>query len=103
MSKNRVRIGQPAKERHRQGPQERVASPLRAGRPGYFGVRWSQPTDATRFSRRRSTYSQQGASGIMATKEKTDKTAAAQAAPWGTNVKVEFEDGIAWVILNRPQ
>ena len=39
----------------------------------------------------------------MATKKKTDKSVAAQAAPWGTNVKVEFEDGIAWVILNRPQ
>ncbi len=39
----------------------------------------------------------------MATKKKTDKTAAAQAARWGTNVRVEFEDGIAWVILNRPQ
>ena len=23
--------------------------------------------------------------------------------PWGKNVKVEFEDGIAWVILNRPE
>ncbi len=23
--------------------------------------------------------------------------------PWGDNVKVEFEDGIAWVKLNRPQ
>ena len=24
------------------------------------------------------------------------------AQPWGTNVLVEFEDGIAWVSLNRP-
>ncbi len=23
--------------------------------------------------------------------------------PWGKNVKVEFEDGIAWVMLNRPE
>ncbi len=23
--------------------------------------------------------------------------------PWGKNIKVEFEDGIAWVILNRPE
>jgi enoyl-CoA hydratase/isomerase-like protein len=23
--------------------------------------------------------------------------------PWGDNLKVEFEDGIAWVKLNRPQ
>ncbi|HXE27212.1 MAG TPA: enoyl-CoA hydratase-related protein, partial [Stellaceae bacterium] len=23
--------------------------------------------------------------------------------PWGKNVKVEFEDGIAWVALNRPE
>jgi len=23
--------------------------------------------------------------------------------PWGTNVLVDFEDGIAWVSMNRPQ
>ncbi|OFZ71989.1 MAG: p-hydroxycinnamoyl CoA hydratase/lyase [Betaproteobacteria bacterium RBG_16_64_9] len=33
----------------------------------------------------------------------TDATAASQPAPGGKNVRVEFEDGIAWVILNRPE
>lgn len=27
----------------------------------------------------------------------------AKAEPWGDNVRVEFEDGIAWVIFNRPE
>jgi trans-feruloyl-CoA hydratase/vanillin synthase len=30
-------------------------------------------------------------------------TAKNRAEPWGENVKVEFEDGIAWVTLNRPE
>jgi trans-feruloyl-CoA hydratase/vanillin synthase len=30
-------------------------------------------------------------------------TAESRAEPWGENVKVEFEDGIAWVTLNRPE
>jgi len=34
----------------------------------------------------------------------SDKTTPSPAAvPWGRNVAVEFEDGIAWVTLNRPE
>ncbi len=33
----------------------------------------------------------------------SESPAASDAEPWGNNVKVEFEDGIAWVILNRPE
>src|SRR3981081_1008689 len=33
----------------------------------------------------------------MSTSERSDGS-----TPWGTNVLVEFEDGIAWVSLNRP-
>lgn len=31
-----------------------------------------------------------------------EASAAPDASPWGKNVQVEFEDGIAWVTLNRP-
>lgn len=36
---------------------------------------------------------------MSATKEEADS----QSIPGGKNVKVEFEDGIAWVMLNRPE
>ena len=32
-----------------------------------------------------------------------ERSSEAKPAPGGTNVKVEFKDGIAWVILNRPE
>ena len=32
-----------------------------------------------------------------------ERSSEAKPAPGGTNVKIEFEDGIAWVILNRPE
>lgn len=32
-----------------------------------------------------------------------EASAAPDASPWGKNVQVEFEDGIAWVTLNRPE
>ena len=31
------------------------------------------------------------------------RSKAKRSAPWGRDVKVEFEDGIAWVIFNRPE
>ena len=30
------------------------------------------------------------------------KSSQAQSPPWGENVKVDFEEGVAWVTLNRP-
>jgi len=33
----------------------------------------------------------------------SETTGSAGAEPWGKNVLVEFEDGIAWVALNRPE
>lgn len=33
----------------------------------------------------------------------TNQSGASGAEPWGKTVRVEFEDGIAWVILNRPE
>ena len=38
----------------------------------------------------------------MSTKTKSAR-AARPKEPWGKNIKVEFEDGIAWVIFNRPE
>ena len=32
-----------------------------------------------------------------------ERSSEAKPAPGGTNVKVEFEDRIAWVVLNRPE
>ena len=32
-----------------------------------------------------------------------ERSSEAKPAPGGTNVKVEFKDLIAWVILNRPE
>ena len=34
---------------------------------------------------------------------KTARTKSRRAQPWGKTVKVEFENGIAWVIFNRPE
>jgi trans-feruloyl-CoA hydratase/vanillin synthase len=39
----------------------------------------------------------------MSKTSNTDKPSDARPEPWGKNVLVEFEDGIAWVSLNRPE
>ena len=33
----------------------------------------------------------------------TGKKSGSSPEPWGKNVLVEFEDGIAWVTMNRPE
>ena len=39
----------------------------------------------------------------MPIKKKTDKTGSRRRPPGEPMIRVEFEDGIAWVTLNRPQ
>jgi hypothetical protein len=41
--------------------------------------------------------------GRVASSKKANHHMPTHNDPWGDNVLVEFEDGIAWVTLNRPE